>query len=55
MNEKKQLAWKSDEARKEYVESIRYKNELKNKLERIVLLEEIINELNNYIDDLFFY
>ncbi len=52
VGEKKLLAGKSDENKKSYLESIRYKNELKKKLEKIILLEEIIKEINIYRDKL---
>jgi len=52
VGEKKILAWKSEKDRQSYLESIRYKNELKKKLEEVILLEEIIKEINSYRDKL---
>ena len=52
VGEKRLLAWKSEENRQSYLESIRYKNELKKKLEEVILLEEIIKEINSYRDKL---
>ncbi len=50
--ENKLLAWKSNKNKSEYVESIRYKNELKKRLEKIILLEEVIYEINNFREKL---
>jgi len=52
VNENKKIAGKSKENKNNYVESIRYKNELNKKLDTIILLEEIIDEINNFRDKL---
>ena len=50
--ENKKNAAKSDEDRKKYVESIRFEKELKNKLEKIVLLENIKSDIKSYREKL---